>query len=331
MNPMRTVLAALLVPVTAGAIAACGSSSPPKAPGSARTIVLYTCASANVEQAVIKGFEAADPGSTVQVFRAPTGQLNARVASDVRTGGIRADIIWACDPLTMHNYDTQKLLRPWSPPNAGDIPAAYRTANYTGVDLLYVALAVHKGVPAPAAWSDLTSPSLRNAVALPNPSIAASALGALGYLSSLQGYGMNYYRALHANGAKQVDTPAAALTGAETGAYKVGMTLANAAYADQRKGSPISVVWPRPGGIAVYAPIGLTTKHNPPDLAARFADYVASPPAQRIMAAQDTYPVLPGLGGPPLPAGSTVVSPDWPALYGSYQDLLSQYVALFGT
>jgi iron(III) transport system substrate-binding protein len=231
----------------------------------------------------------------------------------------------------MHGYDKQRLLRAWTPANAADIPAAYRTPNYTGIDLLYVVLAVRKGVAAPQSWSGLTDRSLRNAVALPSPSVAASALGALGYLSSVPGYGMSFYRALHANGAQQVDTPAAALTGVETGAYRVGVTLANAAYADQRKGSPISVVWPRPGGIAIYAPIGLTARTHPADLAARFADYAAGLDAQRLMAQQDTYPVLPGLGGPPLPGGSTVVSPDWPSLYDGYEGLLAQYVALFGS
>ena len=87
-------------------------------------MTLYTCASANVEQAVVTAFEKAHGGAKVNVFRAPTGQLNARVAADTRSGGIKAAVIWACDPLTMHGYDGQGVLKPWSPPNAAAIPAA---------------------------------------------------------------------------------------------------------------------------------------------------------------------------------------------------------------
>ncbi len=293
-------------------------------------MTLYTCASANVEQAVVKGFEAANPGAKVNVFRAPTGQLNARVASDVRSGGIRADAIWACDPLTMYGYDRQKLLRAWSPPNASEIPAAYRTLHFIGIDLLNMVVAVRKGAPLPATWADLTKPAYRGKVALPSPSFAASALGTLGYFASSPGYGIGYYRDLKANRAVQVNTPADALTGVEQGTYQVGVTLANAAYADRRKGSPIEVVWPKPGGIAIYAPIGLTTKKNASALAAPFAAYAASRAGQKVMAQQDTYVTIAGLGGPSIPAGSRTVAPDWAALSTRYKSLLADYVSIFG-
>lgn len=121
-RPVIVLLMGLLVRV----MAACGGTG---SGGSVKSMTLYTCASANVEQAVIKGFEAAHPGTTRNVFRAPTGQLNARVAADVRSGGIQADVIWACDPLTMYGYDSQKLLRAWRPPNASGYRAP--TARHT--------------------------------------------------------------------------------------------------------------------------------------------------------------------------------------------------------
>jgi iron(III) transport system substrate-binding protein len=54
-----------------------------------KALTLYTCANDAVEQAVVKAYEQGHSGSKVDVFRAPTGQLNARVAADVRGGGIR--------------------------------------------------------------------------------------------------------------------------------------------------------------------------------------------------------------------------------------------------
>jgi iron(III) transport system substrate-binding protein len=318
----RVLLAALV----ASLLAAACSSKP-----SASSMTLYTCASANVEQAVVTAFEKAHAGAKVTVFRAPTGQLNARVAADVRSGGVQADVIWSCDPLTMHGYDSQGLLRAWSPPNASDIPSAYRTAHFTGVDLLYMVVVVHKGVSSPASWADLTKADYRGKVALPSPSFAASALGLLGYFASNPSYGIAYYKQLKANGAVQVNAPADTLTGVEQGAYNAGFTLANAAYTDQKKGSPIEVVWPRPGAVAIYAPIGVTTKKHLSPLAQKFATFVASSAGQQVMAAQGTYVTLPGLGGPPIPAGSPIASPDWPALFANYTSVLADYATVFGS
>lgn len=323
---VRVRLGMAVVCVSLSVCAGCSSTSKP----ADTAMTLYTCASANVEQTVVAGFEKAHAGTHVTVFRAPTGQLNARVAADARSGGIKADVIWACDPLTMHGYDSQGLLRSWSPPDAADIPAAYRTPHFVGIDVLYMGLVVRKGASMPTTWAELLAPQYRGKVALPSPSFAASALGMLGYFASAPGYGMAYYRGLKANGAVQVNSPADTLTGVEQGTYAAGFTLTNAAYADQKKGSPIQVGWPGPGAVAIYAPIGVTSKPALSPLATQFADYAASPTGQRLMAGQDTYVTIPGLGGPPIPAASPVVSPDWPALFGSYRSVLADYTAIFG-
>ncbi len=330
--PALLLLAACAAPSNATSPAEAGAGDTPAGP---QTVVLYTCASENVEQAVIAAFEAKNPTVTVEPFRAPTGQLNARIAADVRSGGIQADVIWACDPLTMHGYDEQGLLQKWAPPNAADIPAQYRTDAFTGVAVLYMVLAVHSGAPVPVSWSDLVQPAYRGALAIPDPTFAASALGVLGYFSAAPDYGVEFYRTLKDNGAVQVSSPTDVLTGVDQGTYQVGMTLANAAYADQKKGSPIEVVWPKPGAVAVYGPIGLTTKSDSPSGARAFAEFAASAAGQAEMAKQGTYvtlpaAMLPGVTGPIVPADAAVVAPDWSTLFGSTDTILSDYSAVFG-
>lgn len=320
----RTVPIAVLAAVLLGAAGCSGAS------GKTRSLTLYTCATANVEQAVVNGFEKAHSGVQVNVFRAPTGQLNARIAADARSGGIKADVIWACDPLTMHGYDAQGLLAQWTPPNSADIPSRYRTAHFTGVAVLYLVAVVHAGTPAPHAWSDLTTPRYRGRVVLPDPGFAASALGALGYFATAPGYGLDFYQRLKANGAKQVNAPGDALTGVEQGAYAAGLTLANQAYADKKKGSPIDVAWPAPGGVAIYGPIGVTTRHQRSALAEQFADFAAGRDGQTLMARAGTYVTLPGVAGPPIPPGSQAVAPDWTALFATYKDVLAKYTRIFG-
>jgi iron(III) transport system substrate-binding protein len=152
----------------------------------------------------------------------------------------------------------------------------------------------------------------------------------LGYFATAPGYGMDYYAAIKANGGKQLNSPDQVLAGVAQGNYKAGFALANAAYSAQQKGSPIEITWPRPGAIAIYAPIGITTKAGSARLAAEFADFVASPEGQAVIGKSGAYPIRSDFSGPPKPPGSPVVSPAWPSLFDRTKDLLGQYGAVYG-
>jgi iron(III) transport system substrate-binding protein len=311
--------------------AACGSGRTDA--GAARKttdITLYTCANAPTAKAMIAAFQKQHPDVTVQLFRAPTGEINARVAGDVRSGGLRADVIWACDPLTIQGYVRQGLVGGWTPANATAIPARYRTADAVGAAVLYVVAVNHTGTASPRAWSDLTSPAYRNAVALPDPAFAASALGALGWFASAPGYGMSYLSALHANGATKLKTPDEVSTAVAQGTYKAGITISSSANAAKKAGSPINVVWPQPGAIAVYGPIALSRTSQNSAQAKQLITFVTSEPGQRLVAETGGYPTRPGIGGPPAPAGASVVSPDWASLGGQQDALLARFKQAFG-
>jgi iron(III) transport system substrate-binding protein len=333
-RPPRNRIIGVLLLVSAAAFG-CGSNESPSddadpAAAATRPMTLFTCANEKTEQAVVDNFTGSHPGSKIDVFRAPTGQLNARIAGDVRSGGLKADVIWACDPLTMNSYAGQGLIDSWKPANASAIPAQYQTADYVGAHLLYVVAVVHKDVPAPTAWADLTKPDYKDAVAFPSPGFAASALGMLGYFAATPGYGLDYFKALKANGAVQVNTPDEVLTGVASGTYKAGITLANSAYAAQKKGSPIEIAWPQPGAVAVYGPIAVTTKKDVSPIAEEFVTYVSSRDGQAAMAGTGVYVTMEGESVLPVPDSAPIVSPDWPKLFADTDSLLRQYRAIYG-
>lgn len=327
MSPWGRATCALAGVSMALALVGCGGSGG-SGDSSGKTITLYTCVSDTTIGPVIKKFEAARPGTHVKLFRAPTGDLNARVAGDVRSGGLRADVVWACDPLTMQDYTDQKLVGGWTPRT--EIPAKYRTRDYVGVALLYMVAVTHRGVPLPATWSDLTDPAYAGKVAVPDPAVAASALGALGYFADAPDYGIDFYAALKKRGAKQVSTPDDVVTGVAEGSYRAGMTIANAAYAAKKAGSPLEVRWPRPGAVAVYGPIALARHSTKTSTAKQFISYVTSRAGQQVLADSGSYPVLPGVAGPTRPPGAPVVSPDWATISTDKDGLLARYQKIFG-
>jgi iron(III) transport system substrate-binding protein len=282
-------------------------------------ITLYTCVNDTTVQPVISAFKTAHPDTDVQLFRAPTGQLNARVATDVRSGGLKADVIWACDPLTMQDFVTQGLVGGWTPQT--DIPKAMRTPDYVGIALLYMVAITRKGQPALTKWPQLAD---AGKVAVPDPKVAASALGALAY------FGTDFYANLKSKGAVQVSTPDDVTNGVAQGTYDAGMTIANSAYAAAKSGSPVTVSWPKPGAIAIYGPVAVSKTTENRQLARDFASYLTSPEGQAVIGSSGSYPTLPNVAGPTKPDNAPTVQPDWNALASQKAALLKDYATIFG-
>jgi len=322
---VRSSVARVVMLVPLLLVAACGGGQPA---ANQDEVTLYTCVSDTTIQPVIKEFEKAHPGRKINLYRAPTGELNARIAGDVRSGGLKADVVWACDPLTMQGYRDQELVGGWVPQT--DIPTTVRTADYVGVAMLYMVEVNAKGTPPPRDWSDLSNQEYRGQVAIPDPSTAASALGALGYFAQNPQYGLDFYAELKENGAVQVSTPDNVTTGVAEGVYRAGLTTANSAYAAQKSGSPVEVVWPAPGAIGIYGPIALA-QHSAESVAAKdFISYVTSREGQTVIGQSGSYPTLADVEGPTMPAHAPVVYPDWSKLSTQKADLVTSYQRIFG-
>jgi iron(III) transport system substrate-binding protein len=302
-------------------------------PAAPPSLTLYTSVTQDTIDAVVGGYEKIHPGAKVTVFRAPTGQLNARIAADQRSGGLRADVIWGTDPLSMQSYTDQKLLAPWPLPQLKSVPEKYRMPDFWGTRVLYLVIVARKGLePLPTSWADLSSPIYKGKVAVPDPAFAGSAFAALGYFSQAPELGMSFYSSLRANGAKQVASIPDVVTQVAQDRYKLGITLDSGARTAVKQGSPIVIVWPKPGAISLYSPIAMTARSaelKRSDPAKEFMAYVLSAEGQRHIADTGWQPIISSVPGPPKPAGATSVSPDWASLFGHQQELLAQYRSLF--
>jgi iron(III) transport system substrate-binding protein len=278
---------------------------------------------------VVAGFAALTPGVTVRTFRAPTGQLAARIAADERSGGIDADLIWLSDPISMQPLEQEGRLLAWTPVAWAGLQDAYRTSAAFGTRILDMVIVAHQGLALmPSDWADLIDPAYADGVAFPDPAFAGSSLGVLGYFAATSGYGLDFYRRLKAAGAVQVQSPGDVVTGVAQGRYAVGITLAEAARTAISAGSPVVTVWPASGAIAVISPIAVVAASRQRAAAQAFVDYVLSAAGQRQIGRTGWQPIRPGSGGP-LPGGPQV-QPDWSRLYGQQAQLLQEYRAIFG-
>jgi iron(III) transport system substrate-binding protein len=328
------VLAASAVPALAQDAS---SPSPGADPAAAATTVptpaagavtLYTSVTQDTIDAVLAAFAVEHPEVPVEVFRAPTGELDARIASELRSGGLGADVLWVSDPLSLQRYEADGLLAPLTGPAVEAVPAEYRTGASVGTRLLDLVMVAGQDVaPLPTDWADLADPAYANAVAIPDPGFAGSAFAALGYFAGQDDLGLDFYQQLKDNGAVQVASPVDVMTGVAEGLYQVGISLDKIVNDAVSDGSPIQLVWPASGAIAVYSPAAVVAGSQDEAAARTFIDFVVSPAGQAAIAASGWQPVLPGVE---WTSQGTSVSPDWPALFGQQSTLLEGYRAIFG-
>jgi iron(III) transport system substrate-binding protein len=322
LRPTATLLAVLF-------LAAACSAAPPGGGSASGTVRLYTSVTQDTVDAVEEAFAREHPGIELEVFRAPTGELNARIAAERREGRIRADVLWLTDPLSMQAYAVDGELRDWSPPAAQIIDPAYRSNNFWGTRLLNMVIVAGDGVePVPTDWGDLTDPAYRDGVVVPDPGFAGSAFGALGYFALSEDYGAAHLQALRDNGAVQVQSPDEVVTAVAEGRYEVGMTLDFSVRGAIDRGSPVRLVWPASGAIAMYSPIAVMASTEAAAPAETFVNFVLGVDGQEAIASTGWQPVHPDVEGPPV--GGAQVTPDWDAAFERRDELLEEYRAIFG-
>jgi iron(III) transport system substrate-binding protein len=311
---------------TAAAIDA--SSAPATAAPVVGTVRLYTTVQQPTVDAITAALAEVHPGLTLETFRAPTGEVAARIAAEEREGVVRADILWLTDPLSIEGYAARGLLREWVPVGAAALDPAFVAPSYWGTRVLNMVIVRAAGAEGPTSWKDLLDPGLRDAVAIPDPAFAGSAFGALGYFAQNPAFGLDFYRSLRANGTVQLQAPDEVTTAVAEGRFKAGITLDFSARAAEAKGSPVELVWPEEGSIALFGPVAVVDTTENAETSEAFVEFLLSEAGQAAIGGTGWEPVLPGVGGPEPGGGQ--LRPDWPAVFGRQQELLAEYATIFG-
>ena len=293
------------------------------------TVRVYTSVTQDTVDAVLAAYAEAAPDVTVEIFRAPTGELDARIAAELRDGQIGGDVLWGTDPLSVQSYAAQDLLEVWSPPEAASVPEEYQTDTFWGTRLLNM-LIVHSTELAdpPTDWADLTDPAYADGVGIPDPGFAGSAFAVLAYFESTPDFGIGYYEDLAENGAVQVQAVAEVLTGVAEGRFMAGMTLDKSARDAIAQGSPIEIAWPASGAIALYSPVAVFADAEQLANGQHFANFLLTREAQEAIASTGWQPIRDDVEGPPIDGEQ--VSPDWDEVFDRQEELLMEYRAIFG-
>jgi iron(III) transport system substrate-binding protein len=122
-------------------------------------IVLYSANFLDTEQAVAKRFSERFPGIGIEIVRAPTGQLIARIRTEAAANRMIADVIDISDRVRARAMI--ELFALYAPPNAADYPEVARTADRlwprsgNAWTIAYNSALV---TDPPKSWADLVKP-----------------------------------------------------------------------------------------------------------------------------------------------------------------------------
>lgn len=239
MNSFRTPAALAAFGLAGVLLAGCASSPSTAASGDASpttasaleaaTITLYTSEPQEKADALVEAFNQVHPEVTVEVFRAGTGDLTTRVATEQASGGVQADVFLAADAGTFEDYAADELLLQYSPADVESLnqDIVDQEGYYTGTRIIPTVIAYNTGLVTepPTSWAELTDAEYANKLVMPNPDVSgAAAYNAAVWLDE-PALGEEWLTKLAANKPVIADSNGPVSQAIATGAQPVGIVV----------------------------------------------------------------------------------------------------------
>lgn len=239
------------------------------------------------------------PGVTVHWYQAGSEKVLARLEAELAAGSTQADVIATSDPFLYARFKAEGRWLPYVSPNSQRVPRSLVDLDGTfaaiRVSTMVIARRADVAEP-PASFEALAEPKWKGEVALGDPLTSGTAFTWAVFMD--QAYGAEYFRKLRANGARVAGGNAAVLQKLEGKEAQVGVLLLENALIAKAKGSPIEVVWPSDGAVAIpgFAGILKSTRHA--RAAQAVIDVLQSEAGQKVIVEGDMHAADPRLAGP---------------------------------
>ncbi|WP_108249118.1 ABC transporter substrate-binding protein [Planctomonas deserti] len=300
------------------------------------TITLYTSEPQEKADALVAAFTEEHPEITVEVFRAGTGDLTARIESERTAGAVQADVLLAADAGTFEDYAAEELLLAYTPKDADALnpdvvdPEGF----YTGTRIIPTVIAYNTAAieKAPTSWADLTDAEYAGKIVMPNPDVS----GAAAYNSAVwlaePALGESWLTDLAANEPVIADSNGPVSQAVASGTQPVGIVVDYLVRELAAQGSPIAVSYPSEGVPYVSQPAGIFADTEEPEASQAFVDFLVGKAGQELAVEQSYLPVRSDVGTPegaPAMDEITVLSPDLEKIRSTQDDAVATFNSLF--
>lgn len=253
-------------------------------------LVIYSPHSSDKTEFIIREFRQRTGIKTILVYEG-TGELLEKLSTEEKEGISYADVFWGGGIESLES--NKQLFTPYTSIENNNITSSYIDPEHywTGFSIMTMVIVYNTTlVPqekVPKTWTDLLDPFFTNRIIMPDPPRSGSAYSILNAMlkDDTQAENWEFIRKLKqqvgsnglASSSSKVHTAIA------SGSYFAGLTSEDAALSIISKGSPISVVYPEAGTIAV--PDGVALVKNAPhsENAKLFIDFVLSKDVQSLV------------------------------------------------
>lgn len=270
--------------------------------GGASGITLYTSEPQEKIDEVIAAFNEENPDVDVQVFRAGTGDLNARIASELETGDVAADVLLAADAPTFEGYKEQDLLLEYAPADVDALQESVVDPDgfYVGTRIIPTVIAYNTGevTEPPMSWTGLTDAEWSGQIVMPNPDVSGAAAYNAAVWLLTDGLGEDWIRTLGENDVLIAESNGPVSQAVADGSRPVGVVVDYLVRDLADAGSPVDLAYPEEGVPYVAQPAGIFASTDNPEGAQAFVDFLVSAPGQELAVEQNYLPARDDVGTP---------------------------------
>lgn len=342
MNTFRRVASGALGLAVALSVASCSEPAAPESSsgadgGTSGSLTVYTSEPQAKIDALNAEFTAENPGIDVQVFRAGTGDLNARIASERETGKIGADVLLAADAPTFEKYKADDLLLKYTPADVGalDPNVVDPDGFYVGTRIIPTVIAYNTNAvsQAPTAWKDLADPKYKGQITLPNPDVSGAAAFNTAVWLGQSDLGLPWLTDLVANEPVVAESNGPVAQSVAAGTQPIGIVVDYLVRELAEKGSPIAASYPTDGVPYISEPAGIFKDSANTEAAQKYVDFLVSKKGQEIAVGQQYLPVRSDVGTPegaPALADINLLNPDLDQITASQPDAVRTFNDLLG-
>ena len=298
-------------------------ASTPASAGEQVTITVYTSEPEEKVDEINAAFMEAHPDINVEVYRAGTGDLNARIASEKESGAIEADVLWAADSSTFEDYAADGDLAELENVETEGIMEEVIDAEgyYVGTRIIPTVIAYNTDVisqdEAPQSWQDLIDPKYMDKLVMPDPAVSgAAAFNASVWLESDE-LGEEWITALGENKPMIAQSNGPASQEIASGSRPVGVVVDYLVRDLAAAGSPIATAYPQEGAPYITEPAGVFESSQNKEAAETYINFLLSEEAQKIAVEQAYLPVRESVATPegtPALAEINLLNPDLDAV-----------------
>lgn len=307
----RSVFSIAALGVSASLLAACSEPTEDTAATNdaagndgTTTLTVYTSEPENKVDEINRAFMDANPDIEVEVYRAGTGDLNARIATEKETGQIEADVLWAADSPTFESYVADGDLAELENVDLDVVidEAVDEEGYYVGTRIIPTVIAYNTEVmeqdQLPSTWADLTDAQYADMLVMPDPAVSGAAAFNASAWKNNDELGEEWINALGENNPMIAASNGPTSQEIAGGSRPVGVVVDYLVRDLADDGSPIEVIYPEDGVPYITEPAGVFADSDNQEAAERYISFLISPEGQELAVEQNYLPVREDIGSP---------------------------------